>query len=70
MPGKLIVRGALIARPTYLTEDESRRLFTALGERDEELKCAHERGNKHRRQRGHDLMPYSLNIAYVNRRRR
>ena len=70
MPGKLIVRGALTARPAYLTEDESRRLFTALGERDEELKRARERSNKHRRQHGHDLMSSSLNIAYVNRRRR
>ena len=60
MAGKLIVRGALTARLTYLTEDGSQRLFTAFSERDEELKRARERGNEHRRQRGYDLYPILL----------
>lgn len=51
----------------YLKEDESKRLLETLEKRDEELKQARERGNEHRRQRGYELYPSLLDLAYADR---
>jgi integrase len=51
----------------YLTEDETKRLFEALKQRDDELKAARDRGNAHRQQRGYDLMPSLADCTYSDR---
>jgi integrase len=51
----------------YLTEDETKRLFEALKQRDDELKAARDRGNAHRQQRGYDLMPSLADCTYADR---
>ena len=51
----------------YLTEEETEQLLAALAERDEEIKQARERGNAHRKQRGYELMPCLVDLAYADR---
>lgn len=51
----------------YLSEDEERRLFKALKERDEEIKAARARGNQFRRERGYELMTDLYQFAYADR---
>jgi len=51
----------------YLSEAETRRLLTALAERDDELKEARERGNRHRTERGYGLLPVLINSTFADR---
>lgn len=56
-----------IPKVRYLSPDEEKRLFSTLSTRDDDLKQARERGNKHRRDRGYGLLPCLLDCAYADR---
>lgn len=51
----------------YLSEDEEKRLFKALQERDEEIKAARARGNQFRQERGYELMTDLYQFTYADR---
>lgn len=51
----------------YLSEDEEKRLFKALEERDEDIKAARARGNQFREERGYELMTDLYQFAYADR---
>tara|TARA_R110002073_G_scaffold38346_5_gene110045 strand:+ start:7786 stop:9033 length:1248 start_codon:yes stop_codon:yes gene_type:complete len=51
----------------YLSDAEEKSLYQALAERDEKLKAARARGNKHRAARGYPLLPDLGEVAYPDR---
>lgn len=51
----------------YLSDDEEKRLYHALKERDKELKAARTRGNNFRQERGYPLLPDLNGFAYADR---
>ncbi len=51
----------------FLSDNEEARLYAALESRDEELKAARERGNKHRLERGYPLLPDLASNTYADR---
>lgn len=51
----------------YLSEDEEKRLYIALKERDEELKTGRARGNKFREERGYSPLPDLYTCHYADR---
>jgi len=51
----------------YLSSEEEERLYSALKERDQELKDARNRGNDFRKTRGYPLLPDLAQFAYGDR---
>lgn len=51
----------------YLSDAEEERLYRALAERDERLKAARVRGNRHREERGYPLLPDLYQFAFADR---